>query len=216
MSIHSAIQEIINSVEEGESEKCEDLVKRALLNGVGPIKIIDEGLSKGIKIVGEKFGNGELFLPDLMLAAEAMRSAMKILNPELEKMKIEKKKAGKVMLGTVYGDIHDIGKSIVATMLEINGYEIIDLGNNVKAMTFIEKIKLLKPQILGLSAMLSTTMREQKNVADEIVKAGLRSRVKIIVGGAPVSEQWAQDIGADGYGADAEMAVRIVEKLINE
>jgi len=216
MSIHSAIPEIINSVEEGESEKCEDLVKRALLNGVGPIKIIDEGLSKGIKIVGEKFGNGELFLPDLMLAAEAMRSAIKILNPELEKMKIKKKKAGTVMLGTVYGDIHDIGKSIVATILEINGYEIIDLGNNVKAMTFIEKIKLLKPQILGLSAMLSTTMREQKNVADEIVKAGLRSRVKIIVGGAPVSEQWAQDIGADGYGSDAEMAVRIVKKLINE
>ncbi len=215
MSIHSAIQNIINSVEEGESEKCEDWVKRALSDGISPIQIIDEGLSKGINSVGDKFEKGELFLPDLMLAAEAMRSAMKIVNPELEKMKIEKKKAGKIMLGTVYGDIHDIGKSIVATMLEINGYEIIDLGNNVKAPTFIEKIKLLKPQILGLSAMLSTTMREQKNVIDEIVEAGLRSRVKIIVGGAPVSEQWALEIGSDGYGADAEMAVRIVKKLIH-
>ncbi|MCK4804402.1 MAG: corrinoid protein, partial [Spirochaetes bacterium] len=170
----------------------------------------------GIRIVGEKFGCGEMFLPDLMMAVEAMKAGMDILQPELDKRKIRKKSRGTVMIGTVFGDIHDIGKSIVATMLEMNGYEVIDLGINISTETFVKKIRELNPDILGLSAMLATTMREQKEVIETVKKEGLRDRIKILVGGAPVSEQWAEEIGADGYGANAEMAVQLVKRLAAE
>jgi 5-methyltetrahydrofolate--homocysteine methyltransferase len=129
-------------------------------------------------------------------------------------MKVEKKSRGSVLIGTVYGDIHDIGKSIVGTMLELNGFTVIDLGVSVSVQTFVDKIKEVKPQIVGLSALLSTTMREQKEVVEAVKKEGLREVVRIIVGGAPVSEQWAEEIGVDGYGANAELAVQLVNKLI--
>lgn len=207
---------MILAVQDGESEGCADLARSALEEGIEPLKIVDEGLSAGIRIVGEKFGCGEMFLPDLMMAVEAMKAGMEILQPELDKRKIRKKSRGTVMIGTVFGDIHDIGKSIVATMLEMNGYEVIDLGINISTETFVKKIRELNPDILGLSAMLATTMREQKEVIEAVKKEGLRDRVKILVGGAPVSEQWAEEIGADGYGANAEMAVQLVKRLAAE
>ena len=207
---------IMLAVQDGESEDCADLARSALEEGIEPLKIVDEGLSAGIRIVGEKFGCGEMFLPDLMMAVEAMKAGMEILQPELDKRKIRKKSRGTVMIGTVFGDIHDIGKSIVATMLEMNGYEVIDLGINISTETFVKKIRELNPDILGLSAMLATTMREQKEVIEAVKKEGLRDRVKILVGGAPVSEQWAEEIGADGYGANAEMAVQLVKRLAAE
>lgn len=207
---------IMLAVQDGESEDCADLARSALEEGIEPLKIVDEGLSAGIRIVGEKFGCGEMFLPDLMMAVEAMKAGMEILQPELDKRKIRKKSRGTFMIGTVFGDIHDIGKSIVATMLEMNGYEVIDLGINISTETFVKKIRELNPDILGLSAMLATTMREQKEVIEAVKKEGLRDRVKILVGGAPVSEQWAEEIGADGYGANAEMAVQLVKRLAAE
>ncbi|MCK5570790.1 MAG: corrinoid protein [Spirochaetes bacterium] len=207
---------IMLAVQDGESEGCADLARSALEEGIEPLKIVDEGLSAGIRIVGEKFGCGEMFLPDLMMAVEAMKAGMEILQPELDKRKIRKKSRGTVMIGTVFGDIHDIGKSIVATMLEMNGYEVIDLGINISTETFVKKIRELNTDILGLSAMLATTMREQKEVIEAVKKEGLRDRVKILVGGAPVSEQWAEEIGADGYGANAEMAVQLVKRLAAE
>ncbi len=207
---------MILAVQDGESEGCADLARSALEEGIEPLKIVDEGLSTGIRIVGEKFGCGEMFLPDLMMAVEAMKAGMDILQPELDKRKIRKKSRGTVMIGTVFGDIHDIGKSIVATMLEMNGYEVIDLGINISTETFVKKIRELNPDILGLSAMLATTMREQKKVIEAVKKEGLRDRIKILVGGAPVSEQWAEEIGADGYGANAEMAVQLVKRLAAE
>jgi corrinoid protein of di/trimethylamine methyltransferase len=201
-------------IEDGDNEGCREAAEEAMGAGLDPLQIVDEGFSAGIRIVGEKFGSGELFLPDLMMAVEAMREGMQVVEPELEKMKVQRKSRGTVLIGTVHGDIHDIGKSIVATMLEINGFSVIDLGVNVPAVAFLEKIKDAKPQVLGLSALLSTTMREQRDVIDAVIKDGMRDNVKIIVGGAPVSAQWAEEIGADGFGANAELAVQLVSRLM--
>ncbi len=214
MSDSEVLGRISSYVQDGDNDGCIASTKDALKSGIKPLVIVDEGLSAGIRVVGEKFGNGELFLPDLMMAVEAMKEGMKIVEPELQKMKVEKKSLGSVLIGTVYGDIHDIGKSIVGTMLELNGFTVFDLGVSVSVQTFVDKIKEVKPQIVGLSALLSTTMREQKEVIEAVKKVGLREVVRIIVGGAPVSEQWAEEIGADGYGANAELAVQLVKKLI--
>ncbi len=205
---------IILAVEDGDVEACAELARSALDEGRDPLKIIDEGLSAGIRVVGEKFGCGDLFLPDLMMAVEAMNAGLEIVQPVLDKLKIKKESLGTVVMGTVFGDIHDIGKSIVATMLEMNGYSVIDLGVNVTARAFIEKIKEVNPDIIGLSALLATTMREQKTIIEEITREGLRDKVRIMVGGAPVSGQWAEEIGADGYGANAEMAVQLVKRFM--
>jgi corrinoid protein of di/trimethylamine methyltransferase len=213
MADSEVLNRISRSVQDGDNEGCVASTKEALASGVEPLVIVDEGLSSGIRVVGEKFGTGELFLPDLMMAVESMKEGMKIVEPELKKMKVEKKSLGSVLLGTVYGDIHDIGKSIVGTMLELNGFSVLDLGVSVPVKTFVDKIREDKPQIVGLSALLSTTMREQKEVIEAVEKAGLREGVRIIVGGAPVSEQWAEEIGADGYGANAELAVQLAKTL---
>lgn len=215
MSSSDILTRIIEAVENGDDEECRTLTEEALRTGLDPLEVVDDGLSAGIQLVGEKFGKGELFLPDLMMAVEAMNEGMKIVEPELEKKKVQRQSLGTVLIGTVHGDIHDIGKSIVATMLEINGYKVHDLGVNVSTGGFIEKVKELKPQVLGLSALLSTTMREQRVIIESVQKEGFREDIKIIVGGAPVSAQWAEEIGADGFGANAELAVQLVNKLIN-
>jgi corrinoid protein of di/trimethylamine methyltransferase len=214
MAESEILNRISGYVQDGDNEGCRMATGEALEAGIEPLTIVDEGLSAGIKIVGEKFGNEELFLPDLMMAVEAMKDGMKIVEPELKKSKVEMKSLGTVLIGTVNGDIHDIGKSIVATMLELNGFTVIDLGANVSTQTFVDTIKKVKPQIVGLSALLSTTMREQREVIESVKREGIRDDVQIIVGGAPVSEQWAKEIGADGYGANAELAVQLVKKLI--
>jgi corrinoid protein of di/trimethylamine methyltransferase len=205
---------ITRLVEEGDGPACAELAGKALTEGVKPLEIVDGGLSAGLRSVGEKFGRGEMFLPDMMMAVEAMKEGMKVVQPELDRMKATVKSLGTVVIGTVFGDIHDIGKSIVATMLEMSGFKVVDLGVNVPAVSFVQKVKEVKPDVLGLSALLATTMREQKEVVEAVKREGLRDRVKIIVGGAPVSEHWAREIGADGYGANAEMAVQLVRKLV--
>ena len=209
------LNQIVKAVENGDNEECQTYTQEALKAGMVPLKVVDEGLSAGIKLVGEKFGKGELFLPDLMMAVEAMNEGMQVVEPELKKQKTQRQTLGTVLIGTVHGDIHDIGKSIVATMFEINGYNVHDLGVNVSTEEFIKKVKEINPQVLGLSALLSTTMREQKNVIEAVNKEGVRGDIKIIVGGAPVSAQWAEEIGADGFGANAELAVQLVNRLIN-
>ena len=209
------LNQIVKAVENGDNEECRTYTQEALKAGMVPLKVVDEGLSAGIKLVGEKFGKGELFLPDLMMAVEAMNEGMQVVEPELKKQKTQRQTLGTVLIGTVHGDIHDIGKSIVATMFEINGYNVHDLGVNVSTEEFIKKVKEINPQVLGLSALLSTTMREQKNVIEAVNQEGVRGDIKIIVGGAPVSAQWAEEIGADGFGANAELAVQLVNRLIN-
>lgn len=205
------IQEALLSM---DIEKTLLLTRRALEQGLNPIKIIEDGLSNGIRKLGNMYENGEAFLPELVMGAEIMKRAVEIVKPELEKRKEERKKLGKVMLATVEGDIHDIGKNLVALMLWINGFEIIDLGVDVPVREIVEKIKELKPDVLGLSALLTTTLLEQKRVIEELERTGLRKNVKIIVGGAPVTEEWAKKIGADGYAPDAVKAVGKVRELL--
>jgi trimethylamine corrinoid protein len=208
------LRRVVNAVEEGDGAACAEAAEKALAEGVAPLDVVDGGLSAGLRSVGEKFGRGEMFLPDMMMAVEAMREGMKVVQPELDRMKAAVRSLGTVVIGTVHGDIHDIGKSIVATMLEMSGFKVVDLGVNVPAGAFVQKVKEMRPDVLGLSALLATTMREQKEVVEAVKREGLRDRVKIIVGGAPVSEHWAREIGADGYGANAEMAVQLVRKLV--
>ncbi|MEM2928039.1 MAG: corrinoid protein [Nitrososphaerota archaeon] len=205
------IQEALLSM---DIEKTLLLTRRALEQGLNPIKIIEDGLSNGIRKLGNMYENGEAFLPELVMGAEIMKRAVEIVKPELEKRKEERKKLGKVMLATVEGDVHDIGKNLVSLMLWINGFEIIDLGVDVPAREIIKKIKELKPDVLGLSALLTTTLLEQKRVLEELEKAGLRKNVKVIVGGAPVTEEWAKKIGADSYAPDAVKAVDKVKELL--
>jgi len=207
------LRRISEAVQAGDADACAGHTKQSLEAGASPLEIIEQGLTAGIRVVGEKFGCGEMFLPELMLAMQAMKEGLKLVDPELKKMKLEQKSLGKVLMGTVKGDIHDIGKDIVSSMLELNGYKVVDLGINVAAETFTRKIGEERPQVIGLSAMLTTTMQEQRRVVEALRESGLREQVKVIVGGAPVSQKWAGEIGADGYGANAELAVKLVKTL---
>lgn len=189
--------------------------KEVLKTGFDPLKAIEEGLGEGLKIVGEKFEAGELFLPMLMIAAQAMKESLAVLEPALAKG-VSRKVLGKVVIGTVEGDIHDIGKSIVAAMLIANGFEVHDIGCDAPTSKFIEKVKEVNPNIIGMSALLTTTMPKMTEVIDALKKEGLRGKVKVIVGGAPVSAAWAEQIGADSYGEDAMAAVDVAKKLVSK
>ena len=165
--------------------------------------------------VGEQFGRGQMFLPDMMASAEAMRAAMAVLEPELKKQGTERPMAGVVVLGTTKGDIHEIGKTLVGTLLTAHGFRVHDLGVDVPGEKFAAKAQELGADIVGVSALLTTTMRNQKGVIEALEKAGLRSRVKVMVGGAPVSRRWADEIGADGYAKDAVSAVELARELVH-
>jgi len=214
MADQDQLHRISETVQTGDADSCTMLTRQALQAGTSPLDIIDQGLTAGIQVVGDKFSTGEMFLPELMLAMQAMKAGLELVEPELKKLKLEQKSLGKVLLGTVKGDIHDIGKGIVSSMLELNGYKVVDLGINVPAETFTRKVAEERPQVLGLSAMLSTTMQEQKRVLEALRESGQRGQVKVIIGGAPVSQKWAGEIGADGYGANAELAVKLVRSLL--
>ena len=162
--------------------------------------------------IGRKFKAGDLFIPEVLLSARALNRGLSALEPYLSAGGRTSK--GKVLIGTVKGDLHDIGKNIVATMLRGVGYEVMDLGVDVKIETFLEEVRKHQPQVLGLSALLTTTLPEMKRVIDELDKAGLRKRVKVIVGGAPVNANYARSIGADGYAADASEAVDTLQRLL--
>ena len=188
-----------------------ELVEEALASGLSVKSIISEGLSGGMNIVGQKFEAGEYFIPDMLASAEAVSAAMDILQPRLATSDIKTK--GTVMLATVKDDLHDIGKNIVSILLRGAGYTVRDLGNNVSAQAIVSAVKEEKPQFLGLSALLTSTMAGMANVVQMLEQNGLRDQVKIIVGGAPVSEEFAKSIGADGYGSDGFQAVAVVEAL---
>jgi len=199
---------------EGEIEAAEELSRKAISMGVHPLESIEQGFVIGMNEVGRLFEEGDMFLPELVAAAEVMKAALAVLEPELQKLQVTRDIPGKVVIGTMYNDIHDIGKDMVASMLTAAGFEVFNLGVNVPAQTFISKVRELQPDILGLSALLTTTMPEQKTVIEELEKEGLRSSVKVIVGGAPVNQQWADSIGSDGFAENAIEAVKIARKLV--
>ena len=198
----------------GDDTVAEELTRKALSEGIAPYEIIEKGLSEGMREVGRKYEEREYALPELMLAAEAFYTALKILEPELKKERRERKTLGKVVIGVVQFDVHDIGKTIVRTMLEASGFECVDLGRDVPTEDFVQTVRDERPDILGLSALMTTTMPEQQRVIDALKEAGLRDSVKVMVGGAPVSREWAERIGADGYGEDAIDAVVEAKKLL--
>jgi corrinoid protein of di/trimethylamine methyltransferase len=210
------LAEITESVIGGEPETVVALTRQALEAGLEPMDIINQGLVPGMDIAGEKFSRGEFFLPHLLIAAKGMENAMDLLEPELVARKQALKAVGTVVIGTVQGDIHEIGKSLVGTMLSANGFKVYDLGVDVPIETFITKIGETGADIVGLSALLTTTMIGQREVIEALNEAGLRDQVKVLVGGAPVSQPWADEIGADGYAEDATGAVQVAQDLLGK
>jgi corrinoid protein of di/trimethylamine methyltransferase len=201
------------AVIEGEEDLALSLIKQGLEQSLDPLEIIKEGLTPGMDVVGEKFSCGEYFLPHLVMAGNTMKAALTWLEPALRAGGLARETLGTVVLGTVAGDIHEIGKSLVGVMLTANGFVVHDLGVDVPASKFIQAVRETGADLVGLSALLTTTMSVQRRVIEELVEAGLRDRVKVMVGGAPVSTQWAQEIGADGYAEDAVGAVALARQL---
>lgn len=208
--------QLTQAVIDGDEELAEALTRQALDRGLNPLDIINQGLTPGIDVVGEKFGCGEYFLPHLVMAGNAMKAAMGLLDPALKASGATRETMGTVVLGTVAGDIHEIGKSLVATMLTASGFVVHDLGVDVSTERFVEKVRDTEANLLGLSALLTTTMSVQRKVIDALKEAGLREQVKVMLGGAPVSRQWAEEIGADGYAEDAAGAVNLARRLVGK
>lgn len=213
----NVIQGRINKDDEGMDEAMigqpgvTELVEKALACGLSVEDIITKGLSGGMNIVGQKFEAGEYFIPDMLASAQAVGAAMEILEPHLAGSGVNAK--GKIIVATVKDDLHDIGKNIVSILLRGAGYSVKDLGNNVDTEVIVDAVREEKPQFLGLSALLTSTMAHMADVIQRLKESGIREQVKIVVGGAPVSEEFAKSIGADGYGADGFQAVAVVEAL---
>lgn len=202
-----------HTILKGEIEEAGELARKAVEMKIDPIVAVNNGYTKGLDEVGRLFRTGEYFLPDLVAAGEAMKHALDVFDPFLKSRKTEKKLIGTVVLGTVEGDFHDIGKGIVGSMLVAAGFEVIDLGVNVSAQKFLNAVKELKPDILGMSALLTTTMPNQKKVIELLEEAQERQNVKVMVGGAAVTNKWAMEISADAYGEDAMAAVTVSEQF---
>lgn len=202
------------SIIEGDSDVAVELAKQSMALNMDPIQVITEGFVVGVNKVGEAFAAGDAFLPELVMAGEAMKAAVQTLEPEMAKRGTERKMLGKVVLGTVEGDIHEIGKSLVGTMLSASGFQVFDMGVDVATTKFIAKVKEVDADIVAMSALLTTTMVKQKEVIDALDKEGLRRKVKVMVGGAPVTRDWVQRIEADGYSEDAIGAVNVARQLM--
>jgi corrinoid protein of di/trimethylamine methyltransferase len=213
--VFDQVNELVQAVVEGDVDKSKELTTILVTRGIAPTTILNEGLTKGLMVVGDRFGKGDAFLTDLMLSAEAMKSGLQVVEPELKKSHVERQYVGTVVIGTVEGDIHDIGKTIVATMFEVSGFRVIDLGVDVNSKIFIEKTVETKADILGLSSLLTATMGKQADTIKALEAAGLRSQVKVMVGGAPITPEWAHQIGADDTAPDAMVAVAKAKKLVN-
>ena len=214
MASEKLFEDMTNAVIAGLPDKARELANEALRAGIEPLAAIEQGFRPGMDAVGEGFAKGELFIPDLMMSGEAMKAAIATLEPELIKRKQQRQVLGRVVIGTVQGDIHEIGKTLVATMLTANGFEVHDLGVDVPAQQFVDAVRKVNADVVGLSALLTTTILNQEAVILDLEEAGLRDRVKVIIGGVPASPEWAEEIGADGYAENATEAVEVVKRLV--
>jgi 5-methyltetrahydrofolate--homocysteine methyltransferase len=206
------ISALYNSILEGDVTGAKESIQAALDAGLEPGQILADGMIAAMKEVGKRFEEGSCYIPEMLIAARTMQAGLSLLKPYLAQSNV--KSTGKVVIGTVKGDLHDIGKNLVAMMLEGAGYEIIDLGVDVPAEAFVEAAKNFQPDIIAMSALLTTTMLSMKTTIDAITAAGLRSRIQVIVGGAPVTEAYAQQIEADGFAPDASQAVSLAQSLM--
>ena len=202
------------SIIDGEAEEAEKLAKQAIELGIDPLDAINKGFVVGVDHVGNLFSCGDAYLPELVMAGEAMKTAVNVLEPEMAKQGTERKMLGTIVLGTIEGDIHDIGKTLVGTMLSASGFKVFDLGVDVPVMTLVEKAQAENADIIGVSALLTTTMVRQRDVIEALDDMGLRSTIKVMVGGAPVTRDWVKEIRADGFSEDAVGAVAAAKVLL--
>ena len=208
----SILSELKQAVIDGEAEKTDELVQKALAEGRPPEQVLKEGLIAAMAEVGRLFEEGEFFVPEMLIAARAMKGGLVILRPQLAAANVQA--VGKVVIGTVQGDLHDIGKNLVGMMLEGAGFEVIDLGTDVSAQRFAEAVETHQPQFVGCSALLTTTMPRMKDVLAALQQAGLRDRVKVMIGGAPITQQYADEIGADIFAPDAAGAANRARQAV--
>ena len=208
------LTKVIDSIISGDGVEAEQLARQALENKMDPLEVINKGYVAGIKQVGDMFECGELFLPELIQAAEAVKNATKILNAAISGG--AEKDKGNVLIATVEGDIHDIGKAIVVSLLVANGFNVLDMGRDVPTLDIVAKAEEFKADVIGTSALLTTTMVKQKELEELLVKEGLKNKYKTIVGGAPVTVRWAEKIGADAYAENAGEGVNKIISLINK
>lgn len=207
------LQELANAIISGKMTDTEKLVQQALDANIPVQDVLNKGMIAGMDVVGQKFKNNEFYVPEVLIAARAMKAGMKILKPKLAESGVEP--IARLALGTVKGDLHDIGKNLVAMMLEGAGFEIVDLGVDVAPEKYLAVIKEKQVKLIGMSALLTTTMLNMKATIEALKSSGLRDSVKVIIGGAPVTQSYADEIGADGYAADAATAVSVVKHLLN-
>jgi len=210
----SIFKKIAEAVENGDENVTASLAREAIDKGVDPGEAIERGFTEGVLAVGDRWASGRAFITEVMLSAAAMKAGLQVLEPALTRQGRTRKTLGRVLLGTVQGDIHDIGKSIVGAMLTAAGFDIIDLGVDVPPAKFIEEIPKAKPEIIGLSSLLTVSMPIQKEIIDALKREELRDSIKVMIGGAPVTEAWAREIGADAFGEDALDAIKKAKKLL--
>jgi len=219
LSLETLNERLKKFVISGQEDAAQKTASEILNAGMDPLEVIEKSLSSAMKLVGEKFEKGEYFLPDLMSAAAAMQAATRVLTAEMKvesKEKLKTKKIGRIVVGTVSGDIHDIGKNILALLLEANGFDTYDLGKDVDSMKFIEKAAEVQADIIALSALMTTTKPAQKEVIEFLDEMGLGYKYIVMVGGAPTSKEWAEEIGADGWAETAEQGVRLAQTLMRD
>lgn len=209
-------QEMAQSIIDGDAELAEQLAQQAIAAGIDPLEAINKGFVVGVNQVGSEFSCGNAFLPELVMAGEAMKAAVAALEPEMARTGTAREVLGRVVLGTIHGDIHDIGKTLVGTMLSAAGFQVYDLGVDVPVEKLVEKAREVDADIIGVSALLTTTMVRQRDVVEMLDDMGMRARVKVMVGGAPVTGEWVKEIGADGYSEDAIGAVKVARTLLGK
>ena len=214
METEEIFKAMAQSITDGESDKAAELAQQSIDLGMDPLDAINKGFVLGVNFVGDQFSCGMMFLPELVMAGEAMKAAVAVLEPELARRGTQRTMLGKVVLCTVEGDIHEIGKTLVGTMLSATGFQVFDMGVDVPVMKVVEKAREVNADIVAMSALLTTTMVHQRDVIEALEDVGIRAKVKVMVGGAPVTQEWVKQIGADGYSEDAIGAARVAKQLL--
>jgi len=208
------LEKLAAVVVEGTEEEARALAQTAVSDKIDPLEAIEQGLSKGMQVIGGRFESGEAYLPELLMAAASFNAAMAVLKPEIEAQKKQIVKMGKVLIGTVKGDVHTIGKDIVASVLDTSGFDVVDMGVDNPSLNIIQQAEKIQADVIALSSVMTTTMPAQKEVIDTLKEMGIREKYVVIIGGGPVNQEWADRIGADGYGKSAIDAVALVKSLM--
>ncbi len=208
------LKQLMDAVVSGDEKTCVSLAQQVVADKMNPMEAIEDGLARGMKIIGDNFQSGQAFLPEMMLSAKAMNSAVEVLEPAIAESGQNIEKKGKIVLATIHGDMHDIGKNIVKLMFSTSGFEITDLGKDVRVATIIEAAEKQNADIIAVSALMTTTMGYMRVLMEELEFAGIRNKYKVMIGGAPVTPEWAEKIGVDGYAKDAVGAVKKATELM--